>query len=118
LRAAPAWLLVLFWAGCLISAAVALLYAGILVAPDLPVSGGMDPHQLRLGAALLSLGATALFLLQVVASIGLTRRRPWARLPATAACLCWALTCIGIPLALAALTSLWRRADPAAVRQN
>ncbi len=108
-RPVPGWLLVLFLVGIAATGLVALVYAAILVAPDLPAArSGVTPPQLRVGAALLSALSTALFLLQLLATIGLLRRRSWGRILATAACVAWALTCVGIPFSVLALTTLWR----------
>jgi len=89
---------------------VASLYAGIAAAPGLAsgVPGGLDEGQVRLSALLVAVVAAAFFGLQAVALVGLVRGRPWARVPATLACVAWALTCIGVPLALLGLNALWR----------
>ncbi len=111
--ALPAWLLVLFLVGTVLTGLVALAYAVVLAAPDLPAAqAGVNPPELRVGAAVITVLATALFILQVVATIGLLRRRRWARLTATVACVAWALTCVGIPFSVLALNALWR--SPAA----
>jgi hypothetical protein len=63
--------------------------------------------ELRLGSAIVTLLAGAMFVLQLVATIGLLRRRPWGRTAATVACVAWALTCVGIPFSILALNALW-----------
>lgn len=109
--AAPAWLLVLFLLGVALSALVALLYAAALAAPDLggaAAGNGVSVPELRVGSAIVTLLAAAMFVLQLVATIGLLRRRRWGRAAATVACVAWALTCVGIPFSILALNALWR----------
>ena len=116
----PAWLLVLFLLGTVLTCLVAVAYAVVLASPDLPATqAGVNPPALRVTAAVITVVATALFSLQMVATIGLVRRRRWARLTATIACVAWALTCVGIPFSVLALNALWRSgaAEPPKMRQ-
>lgn len=101
--------MLLFWIGGVLTLLIALVYTAILVTPQVPVPQGMDPAQVRSLALGVALGAAALFAVQVVAAVGLTLGRPWARTPATIACIGWALTCAGLPVAVLALTRIWRR---------
>jgi hypothetical protein len=55
-----------------------------------------------------ALVAAACFGLQVTAVVGLARDRAWGQMAATLACVVWALTCIGLPIALLGLNALWR----------
>ena len=107
-RRQPAWLLVLFWAGAVLSLLVAVLYAAIAVTPEAAVTPGLDPAQVGQTALIAAVLAAALFGVQVVAAVGLTAGRDWARVVATVACVGWALTCIGLPVAAVVLARLWR----------
>ena len=93
---------------------VAAIYAGIAAAPGLPPGAptGFDETQLRLTSLVIAVVALAFFALQLVAVVGLARGRSWAQMPATLACVVWALTCIGLPLALLGLNALWRGPGP------
>ena len=89
---------------------MASVYAGLAVAPGAVsgVSSGLDEGQLRATALGIAVAASAFFALHAVAVVGLLRQRGWARVPATLACVAWALTCVGAPLALLGLNALWR----------
>jgi hypothetical protein len=104
----PAWLQVLFWVGTVIALLVAVVYASLAVSPGIAQAPGLDPTQVRLSALVLASLAAALFAVQVVAAVGLVRGRAWARTPATISCIGWALTCVGLPVAVFALAALWR----------
>jgi hypothetical protein len=109
--AAPAWLLVLFWIGTALAAAGAVIYTVIAFSPDVPAQtpGGPDA---RAGAVVLAIVAGALACVQLPAVIGLTAGRSWARPLATVVCIVWSLTCIGLPLSLLALNTIWRSTPP------
>jgi hypothetical protein len=102
------WVIVLFGLGAAAGALVALVYSIIALTPDLPAAG-MDPERLRLSAVALAVLGAAVFVLQVVALIGLAQGREWGRVVATVACVGWALTCIGLPVSLIVINSLWGR---------
>ena len=100
-------MLVLFWLGTVASLAVALAYTLALVIPDLPVEG-VDPGQLRRVAGIVAAAAASLFVAQLITSVGLTLGRSWAKGMATLICVAWALTCLGLPLSVFALSAIWR----------
>ena len=104
----PTWLLVLFWVGAVLTLLVAALYTAIAVTPGAASAPGLDPAQVGQTALVAAAAAAALFGLQVVAAIGLTAGREWGRVVATLACVGWALTCIGLPVAALVLARLWR----------
>jgi len=110
----PTWLTALLAGGSGLAFLVAALYIGIAAVPGLPggAPAGVDETQLRLTALAIGLLAIAFFALQLVAVVGLARGRSWAQIPATLACVVWALTCIGLPLALLGLNALWRGPAP------
>lgn len=56
--------------------------------------------------------ALPILTLQLAALYGLLTRRHWGREAATAAALLWACTLVGIPVAWAAIRTLWPRALP------
>ncbi|HLQ62474.1 MAG TPA: zinc ribbon domain-containing protein [Candidatus Acidoferrales bacterium] len=111
--ATPAWVLLALGVGGGLSAAVAALYTGTLLGPDLPLSGQVDPARLRLSAILVAAAGWTLLAIQVVAVGGLLRGRAWGRIAATVVGVGWALTCVGLPLAVLMLVSLWRSPLPA-----
>ena len=110
----PTWLTALLAGGSGLAFLVAALYIGIAAVPGLPAGAppGLDETQLRLTSLAIGLLAIAFFALQLVAVVGLARGRSWAQVPATLACVVWALTCIGLPLALLGLNALWRGPAP------
>ena len=110
----PTWLTALLAAGSGLAFLVAALYIGIAAVPGLPAGAppGLDETQLRLTSLAIGLLAVAFFALQLVAVVGLARGRSWAQMPATLACVVWALTCVGLPLALLGLNALWRGPAP------
>jgi hypothetical protein len=103
---------VAFWVGAAVALLLAAVYASIAATPKLPELSAADPGQVRTSAILIAAWAAALFGAQVVAAFGLVRRRDWALLPATLACVLWALTCVGLPVAIAVLAGLWRGRRP------
>jgi hypothetical protein len=86
----------------------ALVYLVAAAFPDLDGTAGQD-SRVRVFAAVVAAVLTLLFAGQVLAAAGLTLGWPWARPLATVVCVVWALTCVGLPVALLALNSLWRR---------
>jgi hypothetical protein len=102
------WILVLFGFGAAIGALVALIYAVIAVTPDLPASG-LDPTRVRATAIALTLVGVAVCVLQLATIVGLALGREWGRTLATVACVAWGLTCIGLPVSVAVLSTLWAR---------
>jgi hypothetical protein len=107
----PVWALALLWLGVPIAAAAALAY-GVAAAPGMADQMGVGAEA-RSGALVFALAAAALFCVQLAAAVGLTAGRPWAKVAATLACVVWALTCVGLPLALLVLSALWRPLKPA-----
>ena len=103
----------LFWAGAGLTLLVAIVYASILAAPGTAPAPGLDPAQVRGGALVAAALAAGLFAIQVIAAVGLTAGRAWARTPATLACVGWALTCVGLPVSILVLARLWRPAPGA-----
>lgn len=97
--------------GTAVALVLAAVYASIAATPDLP-NMGADPGQVRASALLIAGWAAALFAAQLLAAVGLLRRREWAMVPATLACVGWALTCVGLPVAVAVLAGLWRGRRP------
>lgn len=108
----PVWVQVLFWIGAAIAFVAAAVYGVVLAVPGLAsqsaASQGIDAGQLRSVATVVAVTAAAVFVAQSAASIGLMLGRPWARAVATVVCMAWALTCLGLPLAILALTAIWR----------
>jgi predicted nucleic acid-binding Zn ribbon protein len=111
-RASPVWVLILFWLGTVAALAVSLAYTLAVVIPDLPARG-VDPRQLRAVAGAVAVVAGCMFIAQLITSVGLTLGRSWAKGWATLVCVAWALTCIGLPLAVLALNAIWRPLKPA-----
>ncbi len=105
LRGPQTWVVVAFWVGAVIALLLGLAMAA---AAALPGPAGPDPAQVRATALVLLAWAGSLCALQVVAAIGLMRGRRWAMTPATLACVAWALSCIGLPVAALVLAGLWR----------
>lgn len=101
-------MLVLFWAGTVPALVLAASYLGALAQPSL--GGGVpDTPTFRTGLALSGALFAAICVLQLIAALGLTMRRQWGRVLATLVCVAWCITCVGLPLALLALNSIWRR---------
>jgi hypothetical protein len=99
--------LVLFWIGAAVVLGVAVVYGVAAAYPDLAAQPGQGAR-VRVAATVVALCAASLFAGQVVAVIGLTVGRPWARPLATLVCVVWALTCVGLPVALLTANSIWR----------
>jgi hypothetical protein len=109
------WVLVLFWIGTAAVLGIALVYGVAAAFPDLAAQESGDASRVRVAATVVALCAGSLFLGQLLATIGLTAGWPWARPLATLVCVVWALTCVGLPVALLALNSIWKgRRRPAA----
>ena len=108
--AAPVWLLVLLWVGAggllWIAASYAAFAFGLI--PPKAVGVGSDVEAVRGASTLLAPCAASLAIAHAAAAIGLMASRPWARPFATLVCVVWALTCVGLPVALLAIGSLWR----------
>ncbi len=111
--AAETWVLVVFGVGTVITAAMAVLYAGVATDPTV-ASSGLNAATVRTGSILLAAALGILCLLQSAAIAGLVRGRDWGRIVATVACVMWSATCIGLPVAVLVLNSLWRRKPPSA----
>jgi hypothetical protein len=112
-QAVETWVLVIFGIGIVITAAVAVLYAGVAMDPTV-TSSGLDPKTVRTGSIMLAAALGILCVLQSAAIAGLVRGREWGRIVATVACVMWSATCIGLPVAVLVLNSLWRRKAPSA----
>lgn len=108
-----AWILVLFGCGIVLTVGVAILYAAIAVSPT-SVPAGMDPASVRPTSIALAVAAAAVCLLQAGALAGMVTGRDWGRTLATVTCVAYALTCLGIPVSILVLNSIWRRRDPPA----
>lgn len=111
-RQVETWVLVLFGVGIVLSAGVALVYAGVAISPG-GAPAGMDTAAVRGTAAILGVVAGLVCVLQCAALAGLGLGREWGRVLATAACVAWSFTCVGIPVALLTLNSIWRRPQQA-----
>ena len=103
----PVWVLVLFWIGAALVLGVAVVYGIAAAFPDLAAQPGQG-GKVRVAATIVALCAGSLLVGQLLAVIGLTVGWPWARPLATLVCVAWALTCVGFPLALLAVNSIWR----------
>ena len=102
------WLVILFWIGTAFALLIAVVYTSLAVSPGIAQAPGLDESQIRLSALVAATVGAAQFAIQLIASVGLTRAREWARVPATIASVGWALTCVGLPVAVVALMALWR----------
>jgi hypothetical protein len=107
------WVLVAFGVGIVVTAAAAVLYAGVATDPKV-TSSGLDAATVRTGSILLAAALGVLCVVQTAAIAGLVRGREWGRIVATVACVMWSATCIGLPVAVLVLNSLWRRKPPPA----
>ena len=106
----------MFGAGVVLSALVAVIYSTIALFPS--ASGStLDPATVRSASAVVGAALGILCVLQSVAIAGLVRGREWGRVAATAACVMWSLTCVGLPVAIIILNAIWRgkRRGPAAL---
>jgi hypothetical protein len=108
LAGANLWILLLFGVGAALGALMALIYSVIAVTPDLPASG-LDPERVRATAVFLAVVGASVCALQVAAVVGLALGREWGRVVAPIVCVAWSLTCIGLPVSLAVISSLWAR---------
>jgi hypothetical protein len=104
---APVWVLVLFWLGAAGALGLGLIYVLVAIFPDL-AGAGSDAARTRSGQVLLAACFLSLSAAQIAAVIGLMTGRPWSRPLATLVCVAWALTCLGLPVALLALNAIWR----------
>ena len=107
---APVWLQVLLWlgAGALFWVAVSYLaFAAGLISPAAVGAAG-DVGSLRVAASVIAVCAGSLAVAHAVAGFGLATNRPWARTFATLVCVVWALTCVGMPVGLLAISAMWR----------
>ena len=105
------WVLVLLALGAAGGALFAVVYSVIALTPQLPPTD-LDPQQVRASAVALAVLGAAICVIQVAALIGLSTGRDWGRVLATIACVAWSLTCVGLPLSLAMISSLWSRKNP------
>jgi hypothetical protein len=105
-RTVEAWVLIVFSLGVVVTALVATLYSAIALYPS-AASTNLDPATVRTGSLALAAGLGILCVLQSVALGGLVRGRDWGRAAATATCVLWSLTCIGLPLSILVLLSIW-----------
>jgi hypothetical protein len=103
-----AWVFVVFGLGVALSAVVSVLYAVVAIDPA-GASITMDPAVVRTGSVVLAISLGILCGLQIAAIVGLVRGGEWGRVVATIACVAWSITCIGLPVAVLVLNSIWRR---------
>lgn len=104
------WLLLVFWIGSVVPLLIAIIYAVIAVDPTADGgASGLNPADVQRSAVFLAVCATVLLVLQLAAAAALTAGQPWGRMVATVVCALWMLTCVGIPVAVLALSGLWRR---------
>ena len=114
----PAWVLVLFWLGAALVLGLAVVYGVAAAFPDLAAQSGQG-SKVQVAATVVGLCAASVFVAQLLAVIGLTVGASWARPLATLVCVVWALTCIGLPVAVLAVNSIWRgRRRPEAVARR
>jgi len=105
--------MVVFGFGIVATAALAVLYAGVATDPT-AASSGLSAASVRSGSIIIAAVLGILCVLQSAAMAGLIRGRDWGRVVATVACVMWSATCIGLPVAVLVLNSLWRRKPPSA----
>lgn len=101
------WVVALFWVGTVVALGVAASGVQALAMPNLSPEG-VDAGQQRLALWVVTLGAGCLFVAQLVASIGLTASRSWARPLATLVSVAWMLTCVGLLVSIPVLNAIWR----------
>jgi len=106
--AVETWVWVVLGVGVVVTASMAVLYAGVAMDPTV-ASSGLDASTVRTGSILIGAALGILCLLQIAGITGLARGRDWGRVAATVACVMWGATCVGLPLAVLVLNSLWRR---------
>lgn len=102
------WLLILFGVAVPVAAAIAIIYSAIALDPRTPGEGNIDANTLRTFSAAIAVAFSGISLLHAGALYGLLRGREWGKVTATIACVLWAFTCVGLPVALLVLNSLWR----------
>lgn len=100
-------MLAVFGLGIAVSAAVGVLYAAFAVDP-VRTTSNLDPATLRTGSAILAAAMGVLCILEAAAIAGLVRGRNWGRIAATIVCVAWSITCVGIPISILVLNSIWR----------
>jgi energy-coupling factor transporter transmembrane protein EcfT len=105
----PLWVIVLFWVGCALSLGGAAVYGLAILVPGIASGSGLDPGQVRAAASLLAVYFAGIFVIQLIASVGLTIGTGWAKAVATIVSIAWCLTCVGILVAVAVLNAIWRR---------
>ncbi len=103
------WVLALFGVGIVVSALGAFVYGVVAVDPTAASSRSFDTATLRAAAVALGVALTVLCALQAAALAGLVLGREWGRVTATLACVLWSLTCVGLPISVLVLNSIWRR---------
>lgn len=110
-RRTPLWIILLFWLGSAVPLVLGLTYLVAWVAPSeqMVQLTGATAAQLRVTAGVATIYCTVLLVVQLVAALGLTLARDWARPVASVACALWTITCIGIPVCVAVLTTIWGR---------
>ncbi|MGI8564050.1 MAG: hypothetical protein ACR2MZ_11000 [Candidatus Dormibacter sp.] len=106
------WITVLYWLGAGLSLALCLLYAIGLVLPDTlsqaAAAQKIDSGALRQVVIFVVVYLGLLCLSHVVAAIGLTLGKRWAKPVATVAAALWSLTCVALPVAAVVIFFLWR----------
>lgn len=109
---APVWVLVLLWLGAGGLLWVAASYAALAlgVVPTSAIGAQGDDQAIRGASTLLAAIGASLCIGHAAAAIGLMTGRSWGRPFATLVCAVWALTCVGLPVALFAISSMWRGA--------
>jgi hypothetical protein len=112
-REVDAWVFVVFGLGVALAAIVSVLYAVVAIDPA-GASTTMDPAVIRTGSVVLAASTGILCGLQIAAIVGLVRGGEWGRVLATIACVAWSITCVGLPVAVLVLNSIWRRRTPPA----
>jgi hypothetical protein len=112
-REVEAWVFVVFGLGVALSAIVSVLYAVFAIALA-GASTTMNPATARTGSVVLAVSLGILCGLQIAAIVGLVRGGEWGRVLATIACVAWSITCVGLPVAVLVLNSIWRRRTPPA----
>ncbi len=106
------WITVLYWLGAGLSFALSLLYAMGLLLPDTinqaAAAQKIDSGALRQVVIYVVVYLGLLCLSQLVAAIGLTLGKRWAKAVATVAAALWSLTCVAVPVAAVVIFFLWR----------
>ena len=103
--------MLVFWIGSVVPLLIAIIYAVIAVDPTADGgASGLSTGDVQRSAVFLAACATILLVLQLAAAAALTAGQPWGRMLASVVCALWMLTCVGIPVAILALSALWRKA--------